>query len=290
MTVCVPAYGDPRDLAGLLTSLSGVDYPRERMDIIVAIDGPDAALESVASDSADKVVVLPHNRGSYAARNAAIEAIAHKTDVVMFTDTDARVTPNWITAHLAALDHCDISAGHVEVTYRGSKPTVAEMVDSVRFLDQRRLVEGLGHAATANMALDPRILRSVRFNPGLRSGGDREFGARARALGYHVSYAADAVVTHPARYSVRALIKKVMRVGRGFSSMSRLGLLSPPVKPYKRPPAIRVARQKMPQAPVSWLAAVRMLDIACTIIWALAAPNSIVAALKKRLVGLRPQT
>jgi GT2 family glycosyltransferase len=271
----------------LLASLSRLQYPREYLQVVVAVDGPDPDLESVARKWADEVIVLPQNRGSYAARNAAIEAIAHDVHAVLFTDADAEVTPGWITGHLAALDRCDISAGHVQVTYRDDQPTVAELVDSVRFLDQRRLAEGLGHAATANMAVRPLVLRSVRFNPGLRSGGDREFGARARALGYQVSYTADAVVTHPARYSAPALIRKVVRVGRGIALMNRLGLLSSPTQPYRRPPAVRIARQKFPQAGTLWLAAVRLLDVTCSIVWTMAAPGSVAPALRRRFSNHR---
>lgn len=287
VAICVPACGKSDDLRNLLESLGNLDHPRSHSQLVIAVDGPDRELETLAHGHADAVAVLPKNRGSYAARNAAIELVDDDVAAVLFTDADAVVTPGWVASHLQALNDVDISAGHVEVTFQNPRPTMAELVDSVRFLDQQRLAEGLGYAATANMAVRPAVLRSTLFNPGLRSGGDRDFGARARAVGNRVCYTPEAVVTHPARPDVRALLRKVVRVARGLSLLERLGLLSVPVRSYARPPAVEVARKRVPEASLVWFAGVRVLDLTCSMVWAACAPATVFQSLRRKVDARR---
>ena len=114
VAVCIPAYGDPRGLRTLLDSLSALDYPADRVEVIVAVDGPDPVLEKVAAEHA-RVVVLPDNAGSYAARNLALDTIGD-AEVVLFTDTDCSVSPTWVQAHLQTLQVHDMSGGGVRLS------------------------------------------------------------------------------------------------------------------------------------------------------------------------------
>src|SRR4051812_33947473 len=128
VTVCVPVRGDAEGLRALLASLGDVA-------VVVAVDGPDADVEEVARAAGATVVVLPEPRGSYAARNAAIDASS--SDVVLFTDADARVGPGWVAAHVDALAHADLSGGPVRLELP-DRPSPAQAVDAARHLDQRR--------------------------------------------------------------------------------------------------------------------------------------------------------
>jgi GT2 family glycosyltransferase len=53
------------------------------------------------------------------------------------------------------------------------------------------------------------------FNESLMSGGDNEWGRRASRLGVGVVYAEDVCVKHPARHSIRDLLKKRKRQAGG---------------------------------------------------------------------------
>ncbi|MDQ1374173.1 MAG: hypothetical protein QOJ09_1511, partial [Actinomycetota bacterium] len=75
VAVCIPAHGEPAGLRRLLASLDRVDYPNGSLQRVVCIDGPDRDLEEIARASGATVVTLAVNSGSYAARNAAIDAI-----------------------------------------------------------------------------------------------------------------------------------------------------------------------------------------------------------------------
>lgn len=285
VTICVPAHGDPGDLESLLRSLTELDHPAELTRVVVAVDGPDPALEAVADRFGAEAVVLPTNQGSYAARNAAIEQLHRDCPVVLFTDTDVVTGPRWVSAHLEALRHTHMSGGAIHVT-TSEPPTPAEYVDATRHLNQRLLVEALGHGATANLAVRREVLDEVTFDRRLRSGGDREFGNRARAAGFSLVYTEDATVMHPARATPRELFRKVDRIARGIAQLRHLGTYSFAVTPYDRPNAVQRAHKEGVRLGWWWERQVWAIDRACDLIWVVRAPSAITPAVRRRIGSL----
>lgn len=286
VAVCVPAYGDDSALERLLESVAAVHYPAPLLQVIVVVDGPDATLVSVARHHGAEVVELPVNRGSYAARNAAIAAVGRSSWAVLFADTDVVVGPEWVREHVTALQHADMSAGAVR--FRFSTPVKpAEYVDAVRHLNQRLFAEALGYGATANLAVRREVLSDVTFDGSLRSGGDRDFGRRARDAGFSLAYTERAWVLHPARASVRQLFAKVNRIARGIEQLRAKNIWSKELEPYRRGSAVaRAHREKVSRGP-AWDLSVWTLDHICDLIWAFRAPSNILPALGRRLRALR---
>jgi cellulose synthase/poly-beta-1,6-N-acetylglucosamine synthase-like glycosyltransferase len=213
--VVVPAHGDPEGLARLLMTVAAVEWPRDKLRVCVGIDGPDPAVEKVVRDAGVDAAVLETNRGSYAARNAALDVVLEGCDFVAFTDSDCLVSPQWLMAHAAALQRAPLSGGAIDVTLR-QRPSAAEFVDRHRHLRQEAYVTTQGYAATANLAVRREVLEQMRFDESLRSGGDAEFCLRAGAAGHALHYTPDAVVEHPARRTSRAVMKKIRRICSGI--------------------------------------------------------------------------
>ena len=213
--VVIPAHGSRSDLQRVLGSIEKQDWPRERLFLVVAVDGPDLVLESLAAEHADEVVVLPENGGSYAARNAALDRLPADVDAVCFTDSDCIPQAGWVSAHVRALATTDLSGGAIEVTL-SPRPSPAEYVDRHRHLRQHAYVTVEGYAATANLAVRREVVEVQQFNPLLRSGGDADFCRLATARGYRLTYTEDAVVHHPARTSTREVRTKVRRIATGI--------------------------------------------------------------------------
>jgi cellulose synthase/poly-beta-1,6-N-acetylglucosamine synthase-like glycosyltransferase len=285
VAVCIPAYGDPDGLARTLHSLDEVRHPRDLLQVVVVVDGPDAAVETVARAHADTTVVLPSNRGAYAARNAAIDAVDPAAGVIAFTDADVTVSPEWIDAHLRALQEAHVSGGAFRFLF-SKRPTPAEHVDSVRHLNQRLSVEYLGYAITGNLAARADTVRALRFDDSLRSGGDRDFGIRARSAGYRLVYAEDAVVWHPTRRSAGALLHKVSRIASGIEQLRDTGSYRPGMRNYRRASAVARGRQEGRSRGLCWDLQVLALDQACNLVWAYRAPSALVPAVRRRLAAL----
>jgi glycosyltransferase AglI len=160
------------------------------------------------------------SRGSYAARNAGVEAAASEN--LAFTDVDCRPHSDWLEKGLAGLTVAPRVAGQVHLLLSNS-PSIAELVDADRFLRQRRNAHD-GFAATANLFVRRATFDAVGgFDGSLRSGGDQEFGWRCSQAGVPIHYAERAVVSHAARKSVLDLLRKSRRVGFGIGQVLRRG-------------------------------------------------------------------
>ena len=215
IAVVIPVRDEPNGLRRVLERIATQDYPAELVDVHVAVDGADAACVRVAEEFGGDVVTLDPARGSYAARNAALERLADDVDVVVFTDGDCLPTPRWLAAHVEALEAADMSGGAIDVTLR-RRPHPAEFVDKMRHLRQEIYVTKDSYAATANLAVRRAVIDAMRFDATLQTGGDAEFGRRATAAGFRLVYTPGALVEHPARETTAQLMKKVDRICGGM--------------------------------------------------------------------------
>lgn len=280
--VCVPVAAGTPSLAPLLDGFDRLERPEGTdLQVVVSIDGRDDALAAACRERGALVLTAPASRGSYAARNAAVAALEGSTDVVLFTDADAVVAPDWLAAHLRTLEGADRSGGAV-VTDLGSLPTPAAWVDHVRHLDQRRYVEELGFAATVNLAVRREVLDSVRFDDRMRSGGDFLFGQACAAAGFTIAYSPDAVVAHAPRATAAELLRKVRRVARGAVSLAADG------QPAARRHA-SVRRSPLTEARHAgvgstwWRARTVALDAACSLLYAATVPSVVLPGIRRRL-------
>jgi len=260
--VIVPVHEDPEGLATLLEHVARQDFPAERLEVIVAVDGGDPQTLAVAEGFGARTVALVPNQGSYTARNRAIEMLSDDVDVVAFTDGDCRPWPGWISAHVAALADADMSGGAVDVTL-SARPQPAEFIDRLRHLQQKAYVTQQGYAATANLAVRRDVLRAMRFDSSLRTGGDVEFGQRATAAGFRLVYSPDAGVDHPARETTAELFRKIERICTGMTARRAYWqgrVVSPPR--FKKWLAQRAVHERVSRNPI-WLARMLWLEREC---------------------------
>jgi glycosyltransferase involved in cell wall biosynthesis len=167
-----------------------------------------------------RLVAHPESRGSYAARNTGLRAAASEN--LAFTDVDCRPNDDWLEQGFVALASASRVAGRIHLELSPS-PSTAELVDAGRFLRQHQYVQE-GFAATANLFVHRNVFGLVgEFDEHLRSGGDFEFGWRCSQAGISIRYAENAVVSHPARASLRQLLRKGERVGFGVGQVVRRG-------------------------------------------------------------------
>jgi GT2 family glycosyltransferase len=261
--VVVPVHADPVGVARLLDRIDRVDWPRERLHVIVAVDGADPATVAAASRPGVTVLPLHEQRGSYAARNRAIESLPAGVDLVAFTDADCLPQPQWLRAHWDVLSTgVEQSGGAVHVTLR-SAASPAEFVDRMRHLQQERYVRLDHYAATANLAVRRELLDRMRFDERLTTGGDADFGRRAHAAGVSLVYNPDAAVEHPARATVNDLMRKIHRICDGMQSRRDYWANREVSRHRVRLALIRKAREEGVSRGVLWDAQVVALEWWC---------------------------
>jgi cellulose synthase/poly-beta-1,6-N-acetylglucosamine synthase-like glycosyltransferase len=92
VSLIVAAYDEEEVIAGKVEEAVGLEYPRERLEVIVASDGSsDATVERARAAGADTVLELPR-RGKVAAQNAAAERA--RGEILVFSDANSAWSPD----------------------------------------------------------------------------------------------------------------------------------------------------------------------------------------------------
>lgn len=228
VSVIVPVYNDPEGLAETLAALADQSYPD--YEVVVADNGSTDATPAVArafrEANPDLVTLVAETeiQGSYAARNTGIRAARDDTEVFTFLDADSTVSRGWIERAVAAMEErgAEYMGCRVEIPREDDEGFVARY-DRLTGFPVSRYVREEGYAPTNCLLVTRETLAAVGgFDPRLVSGGDLEFGRRVRRSGRELHYAPEAVVTHPPRSSLRSMLGKYVRIGRGIEQNRRL--------------------------------------------------------------------
>ena len=215
VSVIVPVLGHDDVLSQCLEAIRQQTYPSDLVETIV-VENAAPVLEQRLHGRFPRVQWLVEKQpGSYAARNRGLRHT--HAEVVAFTDADCCPTPDWLgsaVAELMSLRSPAMVAGRIRVGFRhGERPNIFETYDSVTSFNQRWYIEGPGFAATANLVAHKLAFDRVGpFDGGMLSGGDREWGQRARTAGVVQRYVPEAVVDHPARRTFAEVYGKATRI------------------------------------------------------------------------------
>jgi len=99
VSIIITAYNEERDLASKLNNTLALDYPRERLEIIVASDCSNDQTDEIARSFAGRGVKLyrqSKRQGKTAAQNAAVEQA--RGEIVLFSDATSLYQPDAVRA------------------------------------------------------------------------------------------------------------------------------------------------------------------------------------------------
>ncbi|MFC6797279.1 glycosyltransferase family 2 protein [Haladaptatus sp. DYSN1] len=223
VSIIVPVLNDPVGLKQTLTTLSAQTDPD--FEVLVVDNGSTDDTRAVARafarrDERVKLLVETAVQSSYAARNRGIRHA--RGFLLAFVDANVTVEPGWLEAVVERMGK-DVSylGCAVEVSSEG-RETFAAKYNRLTDLRVAYFVHRLGFAPTCCLVVRTALVEAVGpFDDRLTSSGDVEFGNRVAGAGYQLVYAPDIVMRHPSRTSVRALVKKAVRIGRGKSQLRR---------------------------------------------------------------------
>lgn len=217
VSVIVPTFNGEATLSALLESLEGQNYPRDRMQILIADDASTDGTAVVLQRHRGELEVVRQsvNRGSYAARNVALERA--RGEIIAFTDADCRPDSNWILEGVRALQAQGggLVAGSVTMSPVNQRSAI-QCYDQAFGIQQKFFALRQRFGATANLFVDYRVLEKVSaFDERLRSGGDKAFCDACTAAGLPLSYAPESRVLHEPRTTMHELSIKQKRVALG---------------------------------------------------------------------------
>lgn len=214
----VPVYDGMATLDRCLAALAEQASLVSPYEVLVVDNGCNPGIEALVERHPRARLLRESAVGAYAARNRGIAEA--RGEVLAFTDADCLPAPNWIAKGLAALDdapECGVVAGRVDIVTHTARPSAVELYECAASFRQQEYVERWHFGATANLFTRRSVVERIGgFDGRMRSLGDREWGARAFDAGYRLDYAPGAVVAHPARRSLGALIRRTVRTTGGF--------------------------------------------------------------------------
>jgi cellulose synthase/poly-beta-1,6-N-acetylglucosamine synthase-like glycosyltransferase len=171
VTLLLTVHNESKVIRQRLENLLALDYPTERLQIVVASDGStDTTCEIVSSFADPRIRLLQYaGLGKTAAQNAAVQEIT--SEIVAFTDADIIFTPSWLRQIVRHFQNPEVGAVDGRLCY--GSPAVAQVQASqgrywLYEMKLRRLESELGILAvlsgagfalrrTAFVPMDPAI-------------------------------------------------------------------------------------------------------------------------------------
>jgi glycosyltransferase involved in cell wall biosynthesis len=242
-SVIVPVRNGAADIAALLECLERQTLPRSDFEIVIGDDGStDGGTDGIETPDGHIRVAAGSPTNSYAARNRAVAAST--APVLAFCDADCLPEPDWLERGLAALATTDLAAGRIRFVVPENR-TAWTLVDMDGSKDHEHQVR-VGIAETANLFLRRELFDRVGgFEGEIAEYGDYDFVTRCVATGADLSFAGDAVVSHPARTSGRALLRALWKYNRGYAvHATRAGEIPEGVKLRSWVPFVQVYRAR----------------------------------------------
>jgi cellulose synthase/poly-beta-1,6-N-acetylglucosamine synthase-like glycosyltransferase len=126
VTLLITAYNEARGIARKLEESLELDYPRDKLEIIVASDGSTDGTDDIVKQFADrgvKLVRVEGRVGKTATQNEAVRAATG--DVIVFSDATTRYEPNALRNLVR--NYADPSVGAVSGRYEYYSPSGAPM-------------------------------------------------------------------------------------------------------------------------------------------------------------------
>lgn len=213
--VVIPTFKDEDALQRCLERLRAQTLAPSDFRVIVCNNDPSATLSETRHAFPEFTFITEASPGSYSARNAGLAV--SDSPVVAFTDADCEPAPNWLEGGLKYIENgADLIAGRVIVDFQSTKLSAAECYEKAFGFDQESNATR-GVSVTANLIARRACFDEIgNFNAQLMSGGDVQWTKRATDFGLKLVYGAGCAVSHPARASIRQILKKTRRVTGGL--------------------------------------------------------------------------
>jgi cellulose synthase/poly-beta-1,6-N-acetylglucosamine synthase-like glycosyltransferase len=225
VSLIVAAYDESEFIADKVTNALDLDYPRERLEVIVASDGStDATVAEARRAGADLVLDLPRG-GKIRAQDAAVARA--RGDLVAFSDANARWDPDALTALVLAFADPRVGYACGQVAFTNDGGTNQEGLYWRYEMALRGLESRLGSITAGNGAIyATRREAYIEVDPVM--GHDLSFPFNMVKRGWRAVYVPDARATEKMVPSIEGeFARKRRMMSHAWPIVVRGGLLSP---------------------------------------------------------------
>ena len=231
--VLIPARNESRSLPSLFNSLGSLDYPRDRLTVVVVDDGSTDDTAQVANEWARgkdwaHLLSLPANVGKPAALNEALNRFP-QGDLIAVYDSDSLPAPDSLARLARAFDDLIVGAANGFLLPLNSLASPAAYYSTVELFVHQRITM----AAKDRLRLAPAILgsncvyrRSALVAVGAFRRGllleDSDLTLSLERAGWQARFVADAIAQTSVPQSLAGYWKQHIRWARGFQQVVAL--------------------------------------------------------------------
>jgi cellulose synthase/poly-beta-1,6-N-acetylglucosamine synthase-like glycosyltransferase len=217
ISIVVPVYNSISTLSLCLESIQKLNYPKDKLEVIIVDNGSDDGCDNVARKLDFRVLYERSVKSSYSARNIGI--LEAKGELIAFTDSDCIVTSDWLKNLVREWNDPSIGCFAGEILAYNPETLVERFSDRIGVLRQKGTLNCpyLPYTQTANSAYRKEVFDIVGlFNPEIVSGGDADLSWRMqRETDLKIKFVPDAVVYHKHRDSIIGLYRQFKKYERG---------------------------------------------------------------------------
>ncbi len=227
VTIAVPAFNEENTISKTIASLAGLDYPKEKLEIIVVNDGSrdrtSEVVKSIIKKFADydiKLVNKP-NTGKASSVNVALKQA--KGEIFGVVDADSRVEMDALKAMIHNFEKSEIGAVISRVKVDSPKKLIEKMQRFEYIMSSmiRSLMARIG-----TLAMTPGVLSIYRTKLVKDLGGfdenkanmteDLEIAMRLKYHGYKIAMEPASITHTKVPSKLRTLWKQRVRWSRGY--------------------------------------------------------------------------
>jgi GT2 family glycosyltransferase len=224
-SVIVAAYQEEAVIAEKVANLRALDYPADRLEIIVACDGsPDATAARARAAGADRVLELPRG-GKVRAQDAAVRVASGR--IVAFSDANAFWAPDALRALVAPFAAPDVGYVCGQVRFVNDGGTNQEGLYWRYEMALRSLESRLASVTAGNGAIYA-VRREAYIEVDPIMGHDLSFPFNMVKRGWRAVYAPDARATEKMVPTIEGeFARKRRMMTHGWPIVLRGGMLDP---------------------------------------------------------------
>lgn len=221
ISIIIPTYERPKRLAVCLKALGGLDYPRERFEVIVVDDGSRRPPEAVVAEfngNFDVMLLTQAHAGPATARNTG--AAQAKGDILAFTDDDCEPAVDWLQTlakRFTATSNCAIGGRALNGLPDNPFSSASQMLIDYLYNYYNSVPYKARFITSNNLALPAVLFRAIEgfdTNFPYAAGEDRELCDRWLHHGFDMIYAPEVVVRHSHFLRFQTFYKQHFNYGR----------------------------------------------------------------------------
>ena len=225
VTAIVAAYNEQQVIAARIANLRALDYPAERLEVIVACDGStDSTAAQARAAGADMVLELPRG-GKIRAQDAAVTQA--RGELLAFSDANSQWQPDALMRLVAAFGDARVGYACGDVTFTDDGGTNQEGLYWRYEMWLRRMESALSSVTAGNGAIYATRPESYLIVDPL-AGHDLSFPFNMVKRGWRALYVTDARATEKMAPSIEGEFRRKRRMARRtWPTVFSSGLLSP---------------------------------------------------------------